>query len=55
MEMDEYSVNEGDGVVEVCAQLMVAPADGLQCNIVATLTAMQMVLKQVCPHQYVTL
>ena len=40
MEMDEYSVNEGDGVVEVCAQLMVAPADGLQCIIVATLTAM---------------
>ena len=38
MEMDEYSVNEGDGVVEVCAQLMVAPADGLQCSIVATLT-----------------
>ena len=40
MEMDEYSVNEGDGAVEVCAQLMVAPADGLQCSIVATLTAM---------------
>ena len=40
MEMDEYSVNEGDGVVEVCAQLMVAPADGLQCIIVATLTPM---------------
>ena len=38
MEMDEYSVNEGDGVVEVCAQLMVAPADGLQCSIVTTLT-----------------
>ena len=40
MEMDEYSVNEGDGAVEVCAQLMVAPADGLQCIIVATLTPM---------------
>ena len=40
MEMDEYSVNEGDGAVEVCAQLMVAPADGLQCSIVAILTAM---------------
>ena len=40
MEMDGYSVNEGDGAVEVCAQLMVAPADGLQCIIVATLTAM---------------
>ena len=40
MEMDEYSVNEGDGIVVVCAQLMVAPADGLQCIIVATLTAM---------------
>ena len=38
--MDEYSVNEGDGAVEVCAQLMVAPADGLQCSIVAILTAM---------------
>ena len=38
MEMDEYSVNEGDGVVEVCAQLLVAPADGLECCIVATLT-----------------
>ena len=37
MEMNEYSVNEGDDVVEVCAQLMVAPADGLQCSIVATL------------------
>ena len=36
--MDEYSVNEEDGVVEVCAQLMVAPAGGLQCSIVATLT-----------------
>ena len=35
MEMNEYSVNEGDGVVEVCVQLMVAPADGLQCSIVA--------------------
>ena len=40
MEMDEYSVNEGDGAVEVCAQLMAAPADGLQCSIVATLTPM---------------
>ena len=39
MEVDEYSVNEGDGAVEVCAQLMVAPADGLQCSIVAILTA----------------
>ena len=35
MEMDEYSVNEGDDVVEVCAQLMVASDDGLQCSIVA--------------------
>ena len=40
MEMDEYSVNEEDGAVEVCAQLMVAPANGLQCSIVAILTAM---------------
>ena len=40
MDMDEYSVNEGDGAVEMCAQLMVAPAGGLQCIIVATLTAM---------------
>ena len=40
MEMDEYSVNEGDGVVEVCAQLMVAPAGGLQCIIVAVLSPM---------------
>ena len=40
MEMDEYSVNEEDGVVEVCAQLMVAPADGLQCSIVVIITAL---------------
>ena len=40
IEVDEYSVNEGDGAVEVCAQLMVAPAGGLQCSIVAILTAM---------------
>ena len=38
MAVDEYSVIEGDGVVEVCAQLMVAPAGGLECSIVATLT-----------------
>ena len=40
MEMNEYSVNEVDGAVDVCAQLMVAPADGLQCSIVAIITAM---------------
>ena len=40
MEMDQYSVNEGDGAVEVCVQLIVAPDDGLQCSIVAILTAM---------------
>ena len=40
MEMDQYSVNEGDGAVEVCAQLIVAPDDGLQCSIVVILTAM---------------
>ena len=40
MEIDEYSVNEGGGAVEVCALLMVAPADGLEHSIVATLTLM---------------
>ena len=35
MEMDEYSVIEGSGAVEVCALLMVAPAGGLECSIVA--------------------
>ena len=50
MEMDEYSVNEGDDVVEVCAQLMVAPADGLQCIIVATLIpAMDGAKAGMCP------
>ena len=38
MAMDDYSVNEGDGAVEVCALLMVAPAGGLECSIVANLT-----------------
>ena len=38
MEMDEYSVIEGSGAVEVCALLMVAPAGSLECSIVAILT-----------------
>ena len=38
LEKDQYSVIEGSGAVEVCALLMVAPADGLECSIVAILT-----------------
>ena len=38
MEMDEYSVIEGSGTVEVCALLMVAPSGSLECSIVAILT-----------------
>ena len=36
--MSQYDVSEGDMTVEVCATLATAPAMGLECSVVATLT-----------------
>ena len=35
-----YDFSEGNGMVQVCAQLSSAPPGGLECSIVATLTLM---------------
>ena len=38
MNMAEYNVSEGDGVVHVCVEIGNVPAEGLQWDIVVTLT-----------------
>ena len=38
MNMDGYTVSEGDGQVEVCVEIGDVPAGGLQWDIVVTLT-----------------
>lgn len=37
MAASEYSVGEGDGSVEVCAELTSVPVGGLECEISVTL------------------
>jgi hypothetical protein len=37
MATDEYTFDEDNGTVSVCAEIM-APADGLECDVIATLT-----------------
>ena len=37
METNEYTFGESSGTVEVCAEIIV-PADGLECDVIATLT-----------------
>ena len=38
MNMAEYNVSEGDGVIHVCVEIGNVPAEGLQWDIVVTLT-----------------
>ena len=40
MQMDEYTVSEGGGVVEVCAQLSMTSDGSLECGVVVTLQTM---------------
>jgi len=37
MEQTEYTFNEDSGTVSVCAEI-IAPAEGLECDVIATLT-----------------
>ena len=49
MAMNEYTFDEDSGTVAVCAEI-IAPVEGLECDVVATLTLMDGLRASMCKH-----
>ena len=49
MAMNAYTFDEDSGTVTVCAEI-IAPVDGLECDVVATLTLMDGLRASTCKH-----